>query len=211
MAKKIDYAESLKALKKDPVMRALIAHHGAPNIAMYYGNISMFEALLRAIVYQQLSGKAAGAIHARILALFPRKKPTPALLLKIRAPKLRACGLSIAKIEYVRDLSRRFIDGSVDEKRFPKMTSEEIIDHLVAVKGIGEWTAQMMLIFKLHRFDILPVGDLAIRKGFQKAYALKSEPKRKDMERLAMPWRDHASVASWYLWREMDGMKAKKK
>lgn len=211
MAKTIDYTDSLKALKKDPVMRALITRHGAPNIATYYGTISMFEALLRAIVYQQLSSKAAGAIHARVVALFPRKKPTPALLLKIRAPKLRACGLSIAKIEYVRDLARKFLDGSVAEKKFPKMTSEEIIDHLVAVKGIGEWTAQMMLIFKLHRFDILPVGDLAIRKGFQKAYALKQEPTGKDMEKIAGQWRDHASVASWYLWREMDGMKKQQK
>lgn len=210
MAKKIDYTNSLKALKKDPVMKALITRHGAPNIATYYGNISMFEALLRAIVYQQLSGKAAGAIHARVVALFPREKPTPEALLKIRAPKLRACGLSIAKVEYVRDLARKFIDGSVDEKKFPNMTSEEIIDHLVAVKGIGEWTAQMMLIFKLHRFDILPVGDLAIRKGFQRAYALRHEPKRKDMEKIATVWRHHASVASWYLWREMDGMKEKK-
>lgn len=212
MAKSIDYRNSLKVLKKDPVMAGLIKRHGAPNIATYYGEITMFEALLRAIVYQQLSGKAAKAIHSRILALFPREVPTPEALLNPPAggptpQRLRACGLSIAKIEYVRDLARKFLDGTIDEKRFPKMTSQEIIDHLVTVKGIGEWTAQMMLIFKLHRFDILPVGDLAIRKGFQRAYKLKSEPKKKQMEKLAEKWRDHASVASWYLWREMDGMK----
>ena len=189
-------------LKKDPAMAPLLKRHGPPNLADRHGRVSLFESLVRSIVYQQLSGKAAGAIHARILALFPAR-PTPELLLKIRSPRLRACGLSLAKIAYVRDLAEKCIDGTVNEKRFPKMSSEEITEHLVAVKGIGEWTAHMMLIFKLHRLDILPVGDLAIRKGFQKVYRLPHMPTKKEMEKIAAPWRAHASIASWYLWEEV--------
>jgi DNA-3-methyladenine glycosylase II len=206
MKKMPDYKASLKILRKDQVIASLIKKHGAPDIASWHGNISVFESLLRSIVFQQLSGHAARAIHARLLALFPGK-PSPAALLKIRAPKLRACGLSVQKVAYVRDLARRFIDGTVDEKKFAKMTSDEIIEHLVAVKGVGVWTAQMLLIFNQHRLDILPWGDLAIRKGFQKVYGLKKEPTKKEMEKIAAPWRAHASVASWYLWREMDTQK----
>ncbi len=201
MAKALDYTASLKALKKDPAMAALIKRYGPPDLSKYHGSVTVFASLLRSIVYQQISGKAAASIYARLLALFPHEKPTPELLLKIRAPKLRACGLSIGKVAYARDLAKKYLDGTIVEKDFPTMSSEEIIDHLVQVKGIGEWTAQMMLIFKLHRFDILPVGDLAIRKGFQNAYGLKAVPNKKEMEQLAAPWRAYASVASWYLWK----------
>jgi DNA-3-methyladenine glycosylase II len=201
MAKKLDYTAALKALRKDPQMAALVKRYGPPDLSKYHGSVSIFGSLLRSIIYQQISGKAAASIHARVLALFPRGVPTPEALLKIRAPRLRACGLSIGKVVYVRDLAMKYVDGTINEKHFPKMSSEEIVDHLVQVKGIGEWTAQMMLIFKLHRFDILPVDDLAIRKGFKNAYDLKAIPSKKEMEQLAAPWRAHASVASWYLWK----------
>ena len=188
-------------------MAALVKRHGPPDLSRYHGPVTMFESLLRSIVYQQLSGKAASTILGRVRALFPRGKVTPQALLKIRAPQLRKAGLSKQKIRYVRDLAAKCIDGTIEEKKFPKMTSEEIIEHLIQVKGIGEWTAHMMLIFKLHRLDILPVGDLAIRKGFQSVYGLKKSPSAQDMERLSAPWRAHASIASWYLWREMDSQK----
>lgn len=207
-----DLEPSYKILRKDKKMAPLLRRHGPANLADRQGNVTIFESLLRSIIYQQLSGYAAAAIHARVLALFPGGKPTPQALLNPPAggptPKrLRGCGLSIAKITYVRDLAKKCIDGTIVEKKFPKMTSAEIVEHLVQVKGIGEWTAQMMLIFKLHRLDILPVGDLAIRKGFQKIYGLKKTPGKKEMEMLALPWRDHASVASWYLWADMDTRK----
>ncbi len=190
-------------------MRALIKKYGPPDLSRYHGKLGIFPALLRSIIYQQLSGKAAAAIHKRVVELFPpgrsgRKRPTPELLLKIRAPQLRAAGLSIQKISYVRDLAKKCLDGTIDEKKFPQMTSEEIVQHLVAVRGIGEWTAHMLLIFSLKRTDILPVGDLAIRKGFQKVYRLKATPDKKRMERIAAKWRAHASIASWYLWRSVD-------
>jgi DNA-3-methyladenine glycosylase II len=206
--KQPDYTMALRALKKDTKFAPLLKRHGQPDLSRYHGGINIFQSLLRSIVFQQISGSAARSIHGRLLDLFPRKHPTPELLLKIRAPKLRACGLSIQKIVYVKDLAARCLDGTINPKKFPRMTSQEIVDHLIVVKGIGVWTAQMMLIFNLHRLDILPVGDLAIRKGFKRVYGLTSDPTPKQMEALAAPWREFASVASWYLWKEMDGTKA---
>ncbi|MBP9757219.1 MAG: DNA-3-methyladenine glycosylase 2 family protein [Candidatus Pacebacteria bacterium] len=202
-----DYKDALRALKKDPKFATLLKRHGKPDLSRYHGGINIFQSLLRSIVFQQISGSAARAIHGRLLELFSKQHPTPAALIKIPAPQLRACGLSVQKIVYVRDLAERCLDGTIEEKRFPGMTSEEIVDHLIVVKGIGVWTAQMMLIFRLHRLDILPVGDLAIRKGFKKVYKLRNDPKPKDMERIAKPWRAYASVASWYLWEEVDETK----
>jgi 3-methyladenine DNA glycosylase/8-oxoguanine DNA glycosylase len=199
---------SLVLLRRDKVFGKLIKKYGQPDLSRYHANApGVFQALLRSIIFQQLSGHAARAIHGRVLALFPKEKPTPELLLKIPAKKLRAAGLSIQKIEYVRDLARKCLDGTIDPKRFPKMTSAEIIEHLTAVKGVGEWTAHMVLIFTLKRLDILPTGDLAIKKGFQVAYRLRKLPGKKEMEKLAAPWKAHASVASWYLWRVADGEK----
>lgn len=203
-----DYSNARRALKKDPKFAPLVRRHGAPDLSRYHGGINIFQSLLRSIVFQQISGSAARSIHSRLLALFPRKHPTPSKLLEIPAENLRACGLSVQKIVYVRDLATRCLDGTINEKRFPSMSTQEIIDHLIVVKGIGVWTAQMMLIFKLHRLDVLPVGDLAIRKGFKKVYKLRSDPTPKKMEQLARPWREYASVACWYLWKEMDGTKA---
>ena len=120
---------------------------------------------------------------------------------------MRAAGLSIQKIAYMKDAARKFKDGTIDEGNFKKMTSQEIINHLVQIKGVGVWTAHMLLIFTLHRVDILPTGDLAIRKGFQTVYKLRSLPSHKHMERLAKPWRTHASIGSWYLWRVADEAK----
>lgn len=206
--KQPDLTGALKVLKSDPRMARLMKRYGRPDLTRYHKmSRTLFASLVRSIVYQQVSGHAARAIHARVVALFPGGKPTPEQLLKIRAPQLRKAGLSVQKIAYVKDLAKKCLDGTIDEKQFAQMSSQEIIEHLVAVKGIGEWTAQMMLIFKLYRLDILPVGDLAIRKGFQKIYGLKKEPDRKTMERLATPWRAYATVASWYLWRAMDEAK----
>ncbi len=198
-------ASSVSHLKRDPQFSPLIKKHGLPDIERYHGSIDVFNALLRSIVYQQLSGKAAATILGRVIALFPDGKPSPEALLKIRAPRLRKAGLSGKKVEYVRDLAKKCVDGTIDQKRFPKMTSAEIIEHVTAVNGIGTWSAHMLLIFTLHRLDILPVGDLGIRKGFQIVYKLDKLPTEKEMENLAKGWREHASVAAWYLWRVADG------
>jgi 3-methyladenine DNA glycosylase/8-oxoguanine DNA glycosylase len=214
--KKHDFSISQKALAKLPHFRPLIKKHGPVDLTRYHRRQkTVFQALLRSIVYQQISGKAAASILARVEALFPKNKPTPELLLKLPDAALRAAGLSGQKVVYVKDLASKCLDGTIDEKRFPRMTSQEIIEHLVQVKGIGVWTAQMLLIFTLYRPDILPWGDLAIQKGFRTLYGLRSLPDKKRMEKLAEPWKEHASAASWYLWRiadmEKSGVKAKKR
>lgn len=201
--KQPDYRAALRTLKKDPKFAPLLKRHGKPDLSREHGGVNIFQSLLRSIIFQQISGSAGRSIHARVLALFPRKHPTPERLLAVTGDELRMCGLSGQKISYVQDLAKRCLDGTVDQKRFPKMTSQEIIDHLVVVKGIGVWTAQMMLIFRLNRLDVLPVGDLAIRKGFKHVYKLRVTPTAQKMEELARPWREYASVASWYLWQEM--------
>ncbi len=211
-----DFSESIKAIRADKKLAALVKAHGHMDLTRYHMNSrGVFASLLRSIVSQQISSKAAASILARVQALYPRNKPTPALVLKTPTSKLRKAGLSAAKAMYVKDLAKKYLDGTIDEKRFPKMSSQEIIDHLVQVKGIGEWTAHMVLIFTLYRPDILPTGDLAIRKGFQAAYGMRELPNKKQMEALAKPWRAHATAASWYLWRVADDMKpvraAKKK
>lgn len=203
-----DHAPSLIVLKKDKRMRSIILKFGPPRLkrpGLKKGHV--FGALLRAIIYQQLSGRAAGAIHRRVLTLFPHEEPTPERLLKISAKKLRAAGLSVQKIAYVRDLARKYLDGTIDEKRFKKMSSDEVIEHVTSVHGIGEWTAHMLLIFTLGRLDILPVGDLGVRKGFQLVYGLKLLPDKKQMEKIASPWRSHASIGAWYLWQVADAAK----
>jgi DNA-3-methyladenine glycosylase II len=205
MMKKL-HETSLARLKRDKALAVLIRKHGVPDFSRRGGK-NVFESLLRSIIYQQLSGHAARAIHERVLALFPKGKPSPEALLKIPAKNLRKAGLSIQKIEYVRDLARKCIDGTIEEKRLPKMSSPEIIEHLTAVKGVGEWTAHMVLMFTLHRPDILPTGDLGIKKGFQIAYKLRSLPDKKRMQKISEAWKGHESIASWYLWRAADEKK----
>lgn len=204
MQKNNPLAESLRLLKKDRRFAPLIKRHGPPDLKR--GN-DIFAALLRSIIYQQLSGKAAGAIHKRFLALFPRKKPTPPLVLEKSTKTLRMCGLSMQKVTYVRDLAKKFANKSIDHTKFPRMQSGKITEHLLQVKGIGEWTTHMLLIFTLNRPDILPTGDLGIRKGFQILYRLSALPDKREMEELARPWRSSATAASWYLWRVADEAK----
>jgi DNA-3-methyladenine glycosylase II len=200
--------KSLEVLKRDKRFARLIKKHGKPTLSRYFPTASgVFQALLRSIIYQQLSGKAAASIHARFVALYPRKRPTPARVLATPVRALRTCGLSEAKVKYMKDVARKFADRAVNYRAFSDMSSEEIADHLCEIKGVGEWTAHMLLIFTLNRPDILPTGDLGIRKGFRELYGLRKLPNKKQMERLATPWRAHASVASWYLWRIADEKK----
>ena len=196
--------KSLKALKKHRHFGPLIKKHGPPDFSRYHGKARVFTAILRSIISQQISTKAAAAIRGRFLKLFPKGGPTPELLLKMSVPKLRSAGLSGQKVAYMRDAAHKFKDGTINPRKFAKMSSQEITDHLVQIKGVGVWTAHMLLIFTLLRPDILPTGDLGIRKGFQKLYKLRSMPNHKQMENLATDWREHASVASWYLWRVVD-------
>ncbi len=203
------HEESLKVLKKDKRFAALIKKHGAP-VMRERGN--PFQSLVRSIIYQQVSGKAAATILARFEALFPGNKfPTPEEVLSMPLQKLREAGLSSQKSSYIKDLAEKFVDGTVQHKKFKKMTNEEVIAHVTAVKGIGVWTAHMFLMFTLERLDVLPTGDLGVQKGFQIFYGLKKLPTHDQMEKLAKDWREHASIASWYMWRLADEAKPVRK
>lgn len=194
--------ESLKVLKRNKDIAPLIKKYGVPDLKR---GTNPFQALVRSIVYQQLSGKAAATIFARFVALFPATRfPTPQQVKATPVAKLRTAGLSQQKATYLKDLALKFTDGTINPRTLHRKTSAELIEHLIEVKGIGEWTVHMFLIFTLNRPDILPTGDLGIRKGFQRLYNLPELPNKKQMEELATPWRAYASVVSWYLWRLAD-------
>jgi DNA-3-methyladenine glycosylase II len=211
-----DFSHSLALLKRDKRFAALIKKHGPPSL--HRGGRTPFAALSRAIIHQQISGKAAASIYKKFLALFgievtlpvnwesrtAQKFPTPEDVLKMPVERLRSAGLSAQKVTYIKDLAQKFSDGTVPHKKLHRLSSAELVTILTQVKGIGVWTVQMFLIFTLNRLDVLPTGDLGIKKGFQAAYKLRALPSPAQMERLARPWRAHASVASWYLWRAVD-------
>ena len=185
----------------DPVLSAIIERVGP--YGMIYGEPN-FESLVRSIVYQQLSGKVAKVIYGRLSAAV-KGIVTPETILKLRPSRMRSLGLSTAKTAYIRDLARHTRDGKLDFVQLPALTDEQVIECLTQVKGIGVWTAQMFLMFSLQRHDILPTGDLGIRNAMRKAYNLEELPTPTEMERLALSWRPYCSVASWYLWRSLDG------
>lgn len=188
----------------DPVMAELIGRVGPYRIAY---RPASFDTLARSIVYQQLSTKAAGTIYNRLLELAGggQAEVTPAAILKQPTEALRAMGLSQQKVAYVRALAEATHEGVVDFGKVRYLRDEQVIRHLTQVKGVGVWTAQMFLIFALKRPDVLPLGDLGVRAGMQKVYGLPALPAPLEMERLAQPWRPYRSVASWYLWRSLDG------
>lgn len=184
----------------DPVMASLIKRVGPFKMQTEF-ELSPFEALLRAIVHQQLSLASAAAIHERVTKLF-NGEIKPRALLKTDPDTLRAAGLSKAKVLAVHDLAARALDGTVPELIVLQQESnEEIINRLTCVRGIGRWTVEMMLIFRLGRPDVLPVDDLGVRKGFHYAYGTKALPSKAELSAAAEPWAPYRSVASWYLWR----------
>lgn len=164
---------------------------------------SHFHALIRAMVFQQLSGKAATTILNRFLDLYPNRTPTPAEILATPDAQLRAVGLSRQKIGYVRDLSTRLQNGELPLDHVATLNDAELVAHLVQVKGIGKWTAQMFLMFKLGRVDVLPELDLGIQNAIKRAYG-KRKVTPKDVLRIGAKWTPYSSIACWYLWRSLD-------
>jgi len=162
--------------------------------------------LVGSIVGQQLSAKAGGTIWRRVLALFDDKMPTPEQLLKIDGQKLRDAGCSWPKVGYMKDLAQHIIDGRLDLNHVSTMPNDQLIEQLTAVKGIGEWSAHMFMMFGLGRLDILPVGDLGIRKAIQKLYGLRALPDPAKIITIANKnkWHPYESVACWYLWQSLD-------
>ncbi len=171
-----------------------------------------FESLMRAIVYQQLAGAAAATIFGRVKALGSDGKcPSPQEILRASRAKLRRAGLSRQKIAAVKDLAKKTIDGTVPPlTTIRRMSEEEILERLTRVRGIGEWSVHMFLMFQLGRPDVLPIKDFGIRKGFQHVYGLKNEPKPQAVLEYGERWRPYRSIASWYLWRAVDQKNAEK-
>lgn len=162
-----------------------------------------YEALARAIVGQQLSTKAAASIWERLLAGFGGSVPRPSEVLAAEPEDLRAAGLSWAKVSYLRDLAERIADGELDLTRLSEQSDDEVVEELTTIKGVGRWTAEMFLIFHLGRPDVLPAGDLGIRRAAQLTYDLKELPDSEGLHRIAEPWRPHRTLACLYLWRSL--------
>lgn len=163
-----------------------------------------FQALARSIVFQQLSGKAAGTIFSRFNALYPNHAPTPEAVLESSDETLRSVGLSRQKIAYLRDLASKVLSGELPLDDVASMSDDDLIAHLVQVKGIGRWTAQMFLMFRLGRPDVLPELDLGIQNAIKRAYRKRKRPTPKDVKKIGAKWSPHCSVASWYLWRSLE-------
>ena len=189
----------------DRRLRRLIERVGPPTIPSEPAQ-TLFAALARSIVYQQLSGRAAATIHGRMLALFPRRRITPSGILALRTAQLRGAGLSAAKTAALQDLAVKTLDGTMPTlPQVRRMPDDELVDRLTQVRGIGRWTVEMLLIFRLGRPDVLPVTDLGVRKGFAIVYGLDELPDAAEMAERAECWRPWRSVGSWYMWRACEG------
>ena len=203
MAKRADDRALAEA---DPVIAELIERVGPMDMQRRRRGRpkgDAYAALLRAVIGQQLSSKAAFTIHGRILELFGGRHPSPRELLDADPDDLRAAGLSGRKVEYLRDLARHVLDGELEVDRLDQLPDEEVIAEIVAVRGLGEWSAQMFLMFFLERPDVLPTGDLGIRRAVQLVYGLEELPAPDELERIAEPWRPHRTLACLYLWQSL--------
>ncbi|CAN6336778.1 unnamed protein product [Urochloa humidicola] len=207
-----EVAAALRHLQAaDPLLAAVIASTEAPTFAAS-PSLPAFPSLARSILYQQLATSAADAIYARFLALLP-SAVTPAAVLALAAADLRTIGVSGRKASYLHDLATRFAAGELSDSAVAAMDEPTLLAELTKVKGVGEWTVHMFMIFSLHRPDVLPCGDLGVRKGVQELYKLKKLPKPEEMAALCQRWRPYRSVGAWYMWRLMEskGAAAKKK
>jgi DNA-3-methyladenine glycosylase II len=185
----------------DPVMRQLISAVGPFQLAL---DRNRFQALVRSIISQQISGSAARSISRKLRRLLAPKRVTAKNLARLTPVQLRQAGLSSQKSSYLLDLSEKVLTGKVRLKPLPRFSDEEVIGELVQVKGIGVWTAQMFLMFSLGRLDVFPHDDLGIRSALRNLYELDGLPDKAKSHEIARPWRPFATVASWYCWRSLD-------
>jgi len=207
MAERIDpeFVERARRIlrRRDPILGGVIRTVGACALRR---RGDPYRFLVRSILYQQISGHAARAIEARLHASFGGGVPEPARLREADAAKLRAVGLSRQKIDYLRAIATAFDDRVLDGRRLARMADDDVVEAVTQVRGVGEWTAHMLLMFSLGRPDVLPVGDYGVRKAARDLYGLADLPKRAELESLGEPWRPYRSIATWYLWRSMDGI-----
>lgn len=201
-----DPDEAVGALKRADRALARVIERAGPFTHRPQKALRPFHALLRAIIYQQLAGSAAAAIFGRVATLYPgRRGLTAAALLATPDAKLRGAGLSRNKLLSVKDLAAKTLDGTVPSlAKLKRMPDEEIVSRLVQVRGVGPWTVEMLLIFRLGRADVLPATDYGVQKGFMLTYRKKELPKPKELLRHGERWRPYRTVASWYLWRAVE-------
>ena len=198
----MDIEAGLDLLKRDKKMRVLINEFGRPDFNLRQ---DYFQSLLRSIVFQQLSGKAAQTIYERFVNLIPKTlNLCPNEVLKLDKDEMRKAGLSFRKIDYVRNLADYFNNNSFQNNDVEKMSDQEISKELIQIKGIGQWTVDMFLMFTLNRPDILPYKDLGIQKGIMKILNMKNLPTKKDIENCSSKWKPYRTIACWYLWRIAD-------
>ena len=190
--------------ESDPRLKALIAKSRRYKIKPSE-SVRLFDSLAESIAYQQLSGKAAATIWGRVRALFPGKYLDPRAVVSTPDEKLRGAGLSRSKVAALKDLAAKTIDGTVPTLRAAlKMTDEELIERLIAVRGIGRWTVEMLLLFDLGRPDVWPIHDYGVQKGFAKVFGKRKVPTPKQLMKHGEKWRPYRSVAAWYFWRALD-------
>ena len=198
------HQKALNHLKRvDPVMEDVIARVGRCTLSPRT-DWTHFDALVRSIVYQQLSGQAAATIHGRVLKLIRDGADTPGRIVKTTHEDFRAAGLSNAKARYVRNLAEHVLDGSLPVDSLHELSDDEIIESLIQVTGIGRWSAQMFLMFRLGRPDVLPELDLGIQKGIQKAYRMRKLPTPKQVLKRGAKWTPYRTIGSWYMWRILE-------
>ena len=192
--------------RTDPVMRRVIRVVGPCTLAPHRLRWTPFQALVRAVVYQQLHGRAAKAILDRFIALFDgRGFPSPAAVLAVDPRRMRRVGLSRAKVRAIKDIARKAAAGVVPTRRAAaRLSDDELVARLTAARGVGRWTVEMFLIFTLGREDVLPVDDFGVREGYRVAYGLRRQPKPKALLAFGERWRPHRTTAAWYLWRAAD-------
>ena len=189
-------------MKCDPKLRDVIKRIGACELHSAAPK-DPFVTLCMSIASQQLSIKAAATIFRRFEDLFPKRRPTPEVVMQLTDEQLRACGFSRAKAMFVKDLAAHVLDGRLDLKRLKKHSDDEVMQQLVAVKGIGRWTAEIFLMFRLGRVDVLPADDLGLMNAAQRIYGLRKRPDAKKLRQMGEAWRPYRSVAAWYLWQSL--------
>ncbi len=200
-----DIRKAVRVIRDSDQDMATLIERVGPCRLQVRSSVTPFHALLRSVIYQQLSGKAAGTIYSRTLDLFSYRRPTPSKVLRAGENPLRGAGLSRAKTASILDLAEKTLDGTIPSStRLRRMPDDDVINTLVRVRGIGQWTVQMLLIFHLGRADVLPGTDLGVRKGLQLTFGLQQLPTPEQVLRYGDRWRPYRSVASWYLWRAND-------
>lgn len=198
---------ALRHLRRDPVLKAVIRQIGPCTLRPV--RREPYEALVRAIAHQQVHGRAAEAILGRFIALYPGHDfPPPAAVLETPVETMRGCGLSGGKVAAIRDIAEKAVGGLVPtRKAAARLSDETLIERLTAIRGVGRWTVEMLLIFTLGRPDVLPIDDFGVREGWRVAAGLETQPKPKELAAIGEAWAPWRSIAAWYLWRAADAAK----